>query len=134
MSYADRLKAQIAGKGPTRTTDKTDKTPFVSSVGSSPDPFSRRVQATTPAEAAQLRGLLIRHLGAGSGDLDEAMAVALLDPAASLRFLRASFPPDCTDAEFRELWTSAEFRAAWPMLDDGWQRFRAAIGRLEGWQ
>ncbi|HXS53294.1 MAG TPA: hypothetical protein VN782_12235 [Usitatibacter sp.] len=97
MSYADRLKAQIGGKGVTRGTDKTDKTPFVSSVGSSHDPFSRR--EATPTELAQIRGLLIRHLGPNSDELDEAMAVALRDPAASLRTLRASFPPDCTYAE-----------------------------------
>lgn len=106
MSYADRLRAEIGAKGAPLPTDKTDKSPFVSYVS----PHSGHVSSATPAEAAQIRGLLIRHLGPDSPELEEALAVALADPGAALRTLRASFPPNCSHEENAKLRAMPDFR------------------------
>jgi hypothetical protein len=87
MSYADRLKAEIGAKGAPPPTDKTDKSPFVSSVSST----SGHVSSATPAEAARIRAAMMRlwdrHDGATHPEFREALGIALADPDAALDLL-----------------------------------------------
>jgi hypothetical protein len=81
MSYLERLKAQ---KGAPCTTDKTDKRPSVSFVGSPGGPIPQ----ATPAEETEIRAGIGRLCGFDHPDFPEALAVALADPRAALDALR----------------------------------------------
>lgn len=102
--YLERLKARTGQKPLAAEPTEPSKG---ASVGFDGSPTGR--PTATQAEIAQLRALLMRHLGPESPELDAAMAVALRDPAASLRTLRASFPPNCTAEENADLRRRPDF-------------------------
>ena len=100
MIYLARLKAATSANTVTVRTDKTDRSPFVSSVSTQSGHISELIEAPS-AQSDELRELIALILATDSeADRAEAQAVALADPDAaltSLRLLAADLetaPPD----------------------------------------
>ena len=80
MSYLARLKQPETEKGATCAADKTHETSSEGFVGTAGGHVS--------ALESELRGFLARELPEDHPDFSEALAIALLDPAAAFSALR----------------------------------------------